>query len=110
MQPIITFSDKHKFRIAAFECKKSGKVSQKTIDLTPHAGQRTRVWLNSDGTYSTDRNTDHYWQVAEFDVPHIKYEHTDTGEMDDNDTPVVSTKSIPPDMTGVKIKKWTLPA
>lgn len=109
MQPTITLPEKHKFRLAAFECKEKGKISQKTLDLTPHAGQRIRIWLDHDGTYSTDRHKDHYWQVAELDVPHMKYKTENTGKLDKDKQPAAITSAIPPDLRAVKIRKWDLP-
>lgn len=109
MQPNITNIDKRKFRIAAFECN-AGKMSQKTIDLTPYAGQHVRIWLDPDGSYSLNPHKNHYWQVAEFDVPKIQYQQVDTGEVDEDGNPIMVSEALPLDLTNVEIEKWDLPA
>ncbi|MFH2012521.1 MAG: hypothetical protein ABIJ37_07485 [Pseudomonadota bacterium] len=85
MEPKITIVDDCKIRIAGYDCK-VGKISQKTIDMTPYAGEYVRIWLEKDGTYSLDKNANHYWQVAELQVP-----------------------EIPVDLSGVKITTFELP-
>ena len=110
MQPNITIIDKCKVRIAAFECNERGKVSQKTIDLTPYAGQHIRIWLDPDGSYSLDPKADHYWQMAEFDVPEIQFSSVDTGEIDEAGQAIMASEPLPLDLTSVEIEKWELPA
>ena len=111
MQPNLIIIDKSKVRFAAFECDAAGKVSQKTIDLTPYAGQHVRIWLDPDGTYSLDPSKDHYWQMAELDVPEIQYEQVDIGEIDEDGNPVMVSKALPLDLTDIEIEieKWELP-
>lgn len=64
--------DKNRIIIDAFECEKCGKVPETVIDLNPFKGQFVRIWLDEDGTYSLDPNRNHYWQIAEFQVPKPK--------------------------------------
>ena len=123
VKPEITIVDKSKIRIEEFVHDTLGKVEQETIDLAPHtqhthkpqpspSGQalRTlRLWLNHDGTYSLDPKKDHYWQVAEIDVPEAKYQQIDTGEVDEDGNPVMVSVAIL-DFTEIEIKKWELPA
>ena len=108
MQPNITIIDKCKIRIAAFECG-AGKISQKTIDLTPYAGQRVRIWLDPDGSYSLDPGKDHFWQMIEVDVPEIRHQQTDTDEIDENGKPITTSKALPLDLIDTDLKKWALP-
>jgi len=109
MKPKITVVDGCKLRIAAFGCDALGsKVSQKTIDMTPYAGQRARIWLEEDGTYSLDPRKDHYWQVCELYVPEIAYRETeekdpDTGEL------AAKIEALPLDLSGVKALLYDLP-
>ena len=110
MQPNITIVDGYKLRIAGFECGELGYVSQKTIDMTPYAGQYVRIWLDKDGTYSLNPRKDHFWQVAEFQAPEQEYKDVDTGETDpDTGEPVIVTEAVPLDMSAVEIEKWQLP-
>ena len=80
--PNITIVDKYKVRIDAFECKKCGKVPATTIDLRPYAGQYVRIWLDEDGTYALDPRRNHFWQMAEFQVPEQEYKQVDSGDKD----------------------------
>lgn len=98
-----------RLKIAAFTCAAQGRVSQQTVDLTAHAGKRVRIWLTPAGSYSLNPNIDHYWQVAELDVPQIEYESVDTGEVEEDDQPIMKSRPVPLDLTGVKIKKLELP-
>lgn len=109
MKPNITVSDQAKIRIAAIDCKGKGKLSQKTIDLTPYAGQHVRVWIDAQGKYTLDPGEDLFWQVAEFDVPEIKFSQTETKEMDKSGALVMKSEALPLDLTKVKIKKWDMP-
>lgn len=108
MRAKINVVDGSKIRILAFENDLLGKISQKTIDLTPYAGQRTRVWLEKDGTYSLNPNKDHYWQVAEIDVPDIIYQDI---EVEDPENKMMTTQSeaLPLDLSGVNIMLFDLP-
>jgi hypothetical protein len=111
MFPAITIVDKYKVRIPAFECKECGHVSQKTIDMTPFAGQYVRIWLDKEGTYSLDKRRGHFWQMAEFQVPHIQHEEIDTGEKDPvTDEPVIQRNTLPLDIEKAAIETWHLPA
>ena len=105
----ITIIDKSKIQLAAFTCPVNGKIKQQTIDLTPYAGQHVRVWLDADGTYSVDKNKDHFWQVAQFDVPELKYKDEDTGKRDSDNQVIMEAIGQPLDLTDVDINKWDLP-
>ena len=107
MLPKITKSVE-KIKIAAFTCEKIGKVAAATIDLTPYAGQHVRVWLDMDGSYSLDPRVPHFWQMAEFDVPEIQYQSIDTGEVDDQEAPIMISEALPLDLAAVEIAKWEL--
>jgi len=98
MTPNITIVEDGKIRIAAFTCNRLGKVSQKTIDMTPYEGRHVRIWLDHDGSYSLDPNKDHFWQVAELDVPVVGVNRTDTG-----------VETLPLNLSGVEITTWELP-
>ena len=108
--PNITIVDKYKVRIDAFECKKCGKVPATTIDLRPYAGQYVRIWLDEDGTYALDPRRNHFWQMAEFQVPEQEYKQVDSGDKDpETKEPIMVPEAIPIDLTGISIEKWTLP-
>ena len=107
MLPKITSLKNGKSSIAALECVGIGNVAKTTIDLTPYAGERVRIWLDRDGTYSLDKFRDHFWQIAEMDVPALVRL---TGEKIGEDGKIVPTEEmLPLDLAGVKISVWPLP-
>jgi len=107
MQPKITILKNGRITIAALECAGIGHIARTTIDLTPYAGERIRIWLDKDGTYSLDKFRDHFWQIAELDVPALVRQ---PGEKTGDDGKVVSTEeTLPLDLTGVDISVWELP-
>jgi hypothetical protein len=107
--PNIIIVDKYKLRIMAIQSEALGKISQKTIDLTAYAGQHVRLWLDLDGGYSMDPKKDHYWQIAELDVPEIQYQQVDSGETDNDGNSIMISEVLPLDLTDTKIAKWELP-
>jgi len=109
MKPRITINESS-IMIPGFKCAALGKVSQKTIDLTPYTGKHVRIWLDKDKTYSLDPKKDHFWQVAELTVPEIKYQQIETDDIDDNENTAQESKPLPLMLKGTKIEKWDLPA
>jgi len=108
MKPKITIVGGCKVRIAGHDCK-IGKISQRTIDMTPYAGEYVRIWLEEDGSYSSNKHIDHYWQIAEMQVPEQKYQEIETKEMGTDSKPVVKREAIPIDLSGVGIITFDLP-
>lgn len=119
MKPDISTSD-GVLTIEPFDCRMTGPVRQQQIDLVPFAGTRMRIWLDHNGRLSTDPKKDHYWQLAQIDVPPLQYQQPepdpdtiespgeDSGE-NPGDAP--GGKALVPtlDLTGVAIETWELP-
>ena len=107
MAPKITILKNGRITIAALECAGIGKIAKTTIDLAPYAGERVRIWIDRNGTYSLNKFADHFWQIAELDVP---AQVRQAGEKTDADGKVVPTEeTLPLDLTGVEISVWPLP-
>ena len=107
MVPKITILKKGKISVAALECAGIGKVAKTIIDLNPYAGERVRIWLDRNGAYSMDKFRDHFWQIAEMDVPARVRQ---AGEKTDEDGQIVPTEeTLPPDLEGAEISVWPLP-
>ncbi len=109
-QPKLSIVEGCKIKMAACASKamKLKKISQKTIDMTQHAGERVRIWMETDGTYSTDKHKNHWWQIAEFDVPAIEYEEVE------KEHPVTKEKykdmvAKPLDLKNVDVTVWEMP-
>ena len=92
-----------KVTIGALSCE-IGQIPETTIDLSSHAGKRARIWLDKDGTYSTDPSSRHYWQVAELDVPYQSYTSVGTGKVDKDGEAI--TESVKDTLTLSKIRVW----
>lgn len=99
------YSTGAKIIIEGFNCLKLGSIPKTEIDLTPYAGQYVRVWLDQDGSYSLDPATDHYWQMAEMNIPDLQ--ETDTGEIDEEGAPIMEV--LPLDLSDMVIAVWELP-
>jgi len=112
MKPKISIKGS-KIRIAAFECGSLGRVGQKTIDLSPYAGERVRIWLDKDGSYSLDPRREHFWQIAELQMPEQKYREIETREDDtgtaDTGGASIKTEPVPLDLSGAELQLWELP-
>lgn len=107
MLPKISILKNGRISITALECAGIGKVAKMTIDLTPCAGERVRIWLDQDGAYSLDKFRDHFWQIAELDVPALVRQE---GEKAGEDGKIISTEeTLPLDLAGAEISVWPLP-
>lgn len=80
--------------IKTFICKE-GMAPELVIDLISHAGEFVRIWLDEDMTYSLDKHKNHYWQVAELQVPVQKYQSVDIGEVDEQGLSITTSEPIP---------------
>jgi len=111
MKPTITVSGS-KVTIGAFtpgigELK---EIKKATIDLAPYAGRHIRIWLDDDGTYSTDSRRGHLWQIAELDVPVQEHEAIKTKEIDPiTKAPVIRMQPKPINIKGSDIGLLELP-
>lgn len=88
--------------ILSFTCPR-GIAPETTIDLAPYAGEYVRVWLDADMTYSLDKHIDHYWQIAEGQVPAQEYRNIDTGEVDEKGLPITISEPIPVELPAVRL-------
>ncbi|MBW2561302.1 MAG: hypothetical protein JRE40_10675 [Deltaproteobacteria bacterium] len=95
----------------AFDCKRLGQVAAQSVDVTPLAGRRhARIWLDPDGTYSCDPRRQHYWQVAELDVPEQVFCQVAIDDTDpDTGEPITRAEAAPLDIDAEAIQLWELP-
>jgi len=99
--PKIT-KNKNKLTIPSFVCKR-GIAPEVVIDLAPHAGEYVRVWLDENMTYSTDKHKNHYWQVAELQVPAQMYQSKKTGKIDEHGFPITISEPIPLELPEIRL-------
>jgi len=94
--------DGSKLTILSFDCPK-GTVPEMTIELAPYAGEFVRIWLDVNMSYSLDKQKDHYWQIAELQVPVQEYRSIDTGDVDGQDLPVTISDPIPIELQEIRL-------
>lgn len=86
-----------------------GNTAPATIDATPFQGGPLRVYLDPDGSISTDLYRDHYWLLAEAILPERRYENQPTGQVDENGQPMMAMVELPLDLNDVEIIVFPLP-
>lgn len=91
-----------KLTILSFSCPK-GPVPETTIDLAPYADKYVRIWLDEDLTYSLDKRSDHYWQIAELRMPTQEYLSINTGKVDEQDLPITISEPIPIELPAIRL-------
>jgi len=106
-QPTITILENGQVQISGFDCP-LGRVVRQTLDLSPYAGEHIRVWLNENKKFSVDKFKNHYWQIAELDVPPQLYQESE-GAPDSEGRLMILREAIPIDLTSVEIMAWDLP-
>lgn len=84
-------------------------IPSQSLGLDGYAGEHVHIWLDADGSYSLDREKDHYWHVAELDVPARQYQEADMGEVDTDGQPIVRPVPLPVDLSQSAIASYDLP-
>lgn len=100
--------DQRFLKISQFEFP-GGKCSSLAIDLTLYQGGPFRLYLEKDGTLSTELYRGHYWLLAEAQLPEKRYETVPTGQVDENGQPVTQMVECPLDLNNVDIIVFPLP-
>ena len=60
-------------------------------------------------TFSTNKNQDHFWLLAEANVPERLMESVSTGEFDEHGQEIMKSVDVPLDLNNVEIKAYALP-
>jgi hypothetical protein len=80
-----------------------------TIDLTEFQGGPARVYLDKNGSLSTDLYRDHYWLLAECVLPERQFDQQETGMVDEQGQPVTMIVERPLDLNNIDITAFPLP-
>lgn len=107
--PRITIVEGSKVQISAVDTVMTGKISQKTIDMAPFAGQVVRVWVDEDGSFSTNPGGKHIWQVAELTIPEIAYQPQMVEDPEGSGEMVEQSVAVPLDLNSTPVTLWPLP-
>ncbi|MGB9859206.1 MAG: hypothetical protein ACPLRM_01895 [Anaerolineae bacterium] len=94
--------------VAAFNFP-GGECTGGTIDLTPFQGGPFRLYLEKDGSLSTELFRDHYWLLVEAVLPEKRLESQPTGMTDENGQPIMEMVEHPLDLNDVQITVFPLP-
>ncbi|MDI3548115.1 MAG: hypothetical protein PWR10_1767 [Halanaerobiales bacterium] len=86
-----------------------GNCSGGKIDLAQFQGGPARVYLDKDGSLSTDLCRDHYWLLAECVLPERQFEQQETGIVDEQGQPVTMIVERPLDLNNIDITVFPLP-
>lgn len=85
------------------------QVQGRSFDLSPYQGGPFRLYLEADGSFSTDFEEDHYWLMAEVVLPERKFESVPTGVVDENGQEMTVIQEVPLDLEGPEIKIVVFP-
>lgn len=108
MLPKISIIDGCKLQLPAIDTTMTGKISQKTIDMTPLAGQLVRIWIDEPGGYSVDPKGNHLWQVAEMAIPEITYQPVQVEDPESHEL-TEQSQAVPLDLNVCPVTLWPMP-
>ncbi|WP_018086487.1 hypothetical protein [Desulfurispora thermophila] len=80
-----------------------------TFDLEPYQGKAFRLYLEKDGSLSTDVNRDHFWLLAETTLPPQRYESVATDEVDQNGMTIYKSVPVPLDLESSDVQVTVFP-
>ncbi|GEN33868.1 hypothetical protein [Aneurinibacillus danicus] len=80
------------------------------FSLNEWEGRCFRLYLNADGSLSTDDTQGHFWQLAEAQVPMREIVMVETDDRDENDMPIVVSQKQPLNVAeDVVVSVWAFP-
>lgn len=85
-----------------------GTTAAATCDLTPLQGGPGRLYLNYDGSVTTNLYGDHYWLLAEAILPDRQFDQVLAG-VDPNGQEIFNMVERPLDLTAVEVVVFPLP-
>lgn len=86
-----------------------GITEAAVFDLTPFQGGPFRLYLDSDGSFSTDLYTDHYWLLVEAILPDKKYDNVPTGMKDEDGNDINELQEAVLDLNTIDVTVFALP-
>jgi hypothetical protein len=104
----IVASNPAHIQVSSFEFP-GGVTQAQQIDLTPYQGGPFRLYLEHDGSLSTDLYADQYWLLAETVLPNKQYDNVPTGLQDENGNDVNELQEAALDLNDINITVFALP-
>jgi|GEM_PF-1266725 hypothetical protein len=86
-----------------------GTTSPAVYDLALFQAGPFRLYLEQDGSFSTDLYGDHYWLLAETILPETQYDQALTGQVDENDQPKTEMVERALNLNEIDIIVFSLP-
>lgn len=87
------------------------RLEQDLTAFQTHEPRTMRLYAGLDGEYHYKDVDNMYWQIAEGVLPPLRYNNVDTGEVDENEQPIMEMVLAVPDLANeMDIKVWALPA
>ena len=86
-----------------------GQCQGNVLDLSAYQGEAFRLYLEADGSLSTELFRDHYWLLAEAVLPERRYEMVPSGQVDENGQPLTVLQEVPLDLGEIQITVFPLP-
>ena len=108
VQLTVDQTNKAVLNTAAFTIN-STRVSAQSFDLTAFQGKAFRLYAEENGDLSTNKNQDHFWLLAEANVPERLMSSVSTGELDERGQEIMKSVDVPLDLNNVEIKVYALP-
>ena len=108
VQLTVDQANKAVLNTAAFTIN-STRVSAQSFDLTAFQGKAFRLYAEENGDLSTNKNQDHFWLLAEANVPERLMKSVSTGELDERGQEIMKSVDVPLDLNNVEIKVYALP-
>lgn len=97
--------------VAPFELEGGIACPGGSFELCEWEGGHFRLYLDDDGSMSTDDSRGHYWQLAEAEIPIRDTIMVETDQLDDNGVPILASEKQPLNVQeDVLINVWALPA
>lgn len=93
-------------KIGAYEFE-GQQIPARSIDLTPYQGKMVRVYIDEDGSYSTDHGT-HEWLLIMGRIPSPAYKSVPDGT-DENGQLRLKSVEVPLDLNDVDFTVFALP-
>ena len=94
--------------ISAFTIK-STRVAAQSFDLTEFQGKAFRLYAEENGDLFTNKNQDHFWLLAEANIPEKVMQSVSTGKTDDNGQEIMQSVEVALDLNKVDITIFALP-
>lgn len=79
------------------------------FDLESYRGDTFRLYLDDDGSLSSDKNRDHFWLLVEAVLPSPRYVNVDTGRTDANGSTLFESLLAPLDLDDPEIQVVAFP-